>query len=452
MSTPAPDRSVRAASWAVAAVFTLSGVNFASWASRMPAIRDGLGFSPDRMGLLLLVASVGSLLSLPLSGMVVERLGARRTVMTFAVVNALGFLLSSVGVQQRLVPLVVAGLVLVGVGAGVWDASMNLEGALVEQRLGRTVMPRYHAGFSFGTMAAAGVAAVAAEAHVPVVAHLPAVMVVSTVLVAVAVRRFLPTGHADHLLHPEPVADVVPDADVAGPTAGSRAATAVVEHPVDLAADPAVSAPRGARGALAAWAEPRTLLVGLVVLAAALTEGAANDWASLSVVDGFRTSHAVGALAFGIFVTAMTAMRMFGTPLLDRFGRVAVLRLCAGLALVGLAVFGLVGPLWLAMVGIVAWGMGAALGFPVGMSAAADDPRRAPARVSVVSTIGYSAFLGGPPLLGLLAQHVGYRHALLAILVPVALSLAVMGAAAPLHRDRAQRDRAQHDRAQHDRA
>ncbi len=439
MTTPAPDRSVRAASWAVAAVFTLSGVNFASWASRMPAIRDGLGFSPDRMGLLLLVASIGSLLSLPLSGMVVERLGARRTVMAFALVNAAGFVLSSVGVQQRLVPLVVAGLVLVGVGAGVWDASMNLEGALVEQRLGRTVMPRYHAGFSFGTMAAAGIAAVAAEAHVPVVAHLPAVMVVSTVLVAVAVRRFLPTGHADHLRHPEAAAPPAAAADVEPtvPGAGARAATAVVEQPVDLAVDPAVSAPRGARGALAAWAEPRTLLVGLVVLAAALTEGAANDWASLSVVDGFRTSHAVGALAFGIFVTAMTAMRLFGTPLLDRFGRVTVLRLCAALALVGLAVFGLVGPLWLAMVGIVAWGMGAALGFPVGMSAAADDPRRAPARVSVVSTIGYSAFLGGPPLLGLLAQHVGYRHALLAILVPVALSLAVMGAAAPLRRDRA---------------
>ena len=436
MSTPAPDRAVRSASWAVAAVFTLSGVNFASWASRMPAIRDGLGFSPDRMGLLLLVASIGSLLSLPLSGLVVERLGARRTVMGFAVVNAVGFVLSSVGVQQRQVPLVVAGLLLVGVGAGVWDASMNLEGALVEQRLGRTVMPRYHAGFSFGTMAAAGLAAVAAEAHVPVVAHLPAVMVVSTVLVAVAVRRFLPTGHADHLHEPESVIATAADREAVGTAAGSGP-VAVVAHPVDLRADPAVTSPRGARGALAAWTEPRTLLVGLVVLAAALTEGAANDWASLSVVDGFRTSHAVGALAFGIFVTAMTAMRLFGTPLLDRFGRVTVLRLCAGLALVGLAVFGLVGPLWLAMAGIVAWGMGAALGFPVGMSAAADEPRRAPARVSVVSTIGYSAFLGGPPLLGVLAQHVGYRHALLAILVPVALSLAVMGAAAPLRRGRA---------------
>jgi MFS family permease len=109
-----------------------------------------------------------------------------------------------------------------------------------------------------------------------------------------------------------------------------------------------------------------------------------------------------------------------------------VLRLSAGLALVGLLVFGLVDNLAIATVGIVAWGMGAALGFPVGMSAASDDPRHAAARVAVVATIGYSAFLAGPPLLGLLAEHVGYRQSLLAITVPVVVGLLVMKAARPL--------------------
>ncbi|MBU4336248.1 MAG: MFS transporter, partial [Actinobacteria bacterium] len=171
---------------------------------------------------------------------------------------------------------------------------------------------------------------------------------------------------------------------------------------------------------------------GLVVLAAALTEGAANDWVSLAVVDGFDVSHALGAFAFGIFVTAMTATRLLGTYALDRFGRVAVLRASAAFGLVGLAVFGLVGPMWLALIGVAMWGAGAALGFPVGMSAASDDPAHAAPRLAVVSTIGYSAFLAGPPLLGLLAQHIGYRHALLAIIVPVLAGLLVVGAAAPL--------------------
>lgn len=390
-----PSRAVERASIAVFAVFFLNGFNFATWAARLPATRDGLGFLPAQMGLLLLVGSVGSLVALPLSGMVVERLGARRTVLTFAVLNASGLVVASVGVALGQVLVVGAGLVLFGVGTGVWDASMNVEGAVVEQHLGRTVMPRYHAGFSFGTVAAAGIAAVAAGLHVPVVVHVPVAVALSVVGVAVAVRAFLPLE--------------------------------------DAVARPAADQPgKGARGALAAWLEPRTLLIGLVVLAAALTEGSANDWVSLAVVDGFDVGDALGAVAFAVFVTAMTAMRWFGTTLLDRHGRVAVLRLCAGLSLVGLLIFGLAGPLWLAIVGIVAWGAGAALGFPVGMSAAADDPLRAAARVSVVSTIGYSAFLAGPPLLGLLAQHVGYRHALLVIIVPIVLGLLVVNAAAPL--------------------
>ena len=395
---PATDRGATAASWAVFATFLLNGVNFASWASRLPAVRDELGMSPEQLGLLLLVASLGSLASLPLSGLVVQRLGARRTIIVFAAVNATGLALASVGVGLGSLWLVAPSLVLFGIGTGVWDAAMNLEGAAVEQRLGRAIMPRFHAGFSFGTMLGAALGAAAAGLHVPVPVHLPVVLGLSMLGVVVGARWFLPEAETDAAAHA--------DAD---------------------------AAPAARGGAFRAWLEPRTVLIGFVVMAAALTEGAANDWVSLAVVDGFSTSHATGAIAFGVFVTAMTGMRLLGTGLLDRFGRVPVLRLSAGLALVGLLVFGLVDSLAIAMVGIVVWGMGAALGFPVGMSAASDDPARAPARVAVVATIGYSAFLAGPPLLGLLAEQVGgYREALLAIAIPVVVGLLVVPAARPL--------------------
>jgi MFS family permease len=392
----APD--LRAATVAVVVVFVLNGFNFASWAARLPAVRDALELRPNQLGLLLLVGAVGSLVSLPLSGVVVQRLGAQRTVAVFATLNVAGLLVASTAVALGSVWLAGAGLVLFGVGTGVWDAAMNIEGAAVEQRLGRAIMPRFHAGFSFGTMAGAGLGAVAAWWALPVVMHLGVVLALSLAGVLWAVRAFLPAG--THDAHED-----------APGTAGD-------------------AAPR--RGAFTAWTEPRTLLIGLVVLAAALTEGAANDWVSLAVVDGFGTSNAVGAIGFAVFVTAMTGMRLLGTALLDRWGRVPVLRLSAGLALAGLLVFGLVDNLAIAVVGIVAWGMGAALGFPVGMSAASDDPRHAAARVAVVSTIGYSAFLAGPPLLGLLAEHVGYRQSLLAITVPVVVGLLVMKAARPL--------------------
>jgi MFS family permease len=191
--------------------------------------------------------------------------------------------------------------------------------------------------------------------------------------------------------------------------------------------------PANRRVALTAWREPRTLLIGVMVLSAALVEGAANDWLALALVDGYRTSHAVAAIGFGVFVTAMTVGRVTGTWLLDRYGRVVVLRTCIALAIAGVAVFVVGASTPLAFVGSALWGLGASLGFPVGMSAAADDERFAAQRVSVVASIGYMAFLAGPPLIGLLAEWVGILLALSVLIATMVLSLAVTGAARPLH-------------------
>jgi MFS family permease len=112
--------------------------------------------------------------------------------------------------------------------------------------------------------------------------------------------------------------------------------------------------------------------------------------------------------------------------LLDSFGRLPVLWGSMAVAAAGVLLVVLGGVPLLVVPGIVLWGLGASLGFPVGMSAAADDPAKAAARVSVVSTIGYTAFLAGPPLLGFLGAHFGVLNALLVvsvILVPSALAV-----------------------------
>ena len=402
--------AVSTAAKAVYAIFFLSGFNFASWASRLPLVRDLLGFDPAQMGRFVLVTAIGSIIGLPLSGWIVQRFGGRLTIATFAAINVTGFVLGAWGVTHGSLALAVVGLFLSGVGMGVWDAAMNLEGAAVEQHLGRAIMPRFHASFSFGTMAGAALGALAAQVEVPLVIHLCTAVLVSLALVLVAVRFLLPDAEVD-----------------GGATTG-----AAVE-----AAAAGASAPAARSNPFGAWLERRTLLIGVVVLAAALTEGAANDWLSLAVVDGFESSHTTGAVALFVFLTAMTGMRLLGTALLDRYGRVAVLRMSAGLALSGLALFGLSPWLPLALVGVVGWGLGAALGFPVGMSAASDDPARAAGRLSVVSTVGYTAFFAGPPLLGELAAHVGYRNALLSIAVPLVLGLLVSAVvASPQERQR----------------
>ncbi len=142
----------------------------------------------------------------------------------------------------------------------------------------------------------------------------------------------------------------------------------------------------------------------------------------------------VGTLGFAVFLAAMTTGRWFGPGLLDRYGRVAVIRALAVLALVGLVLF-VFGPSTpVAFAGAVLWGCGTSLGFPVGMSAGADDPARAASRVSVVASIGYCAFLGGPPLIGFLGERFTVLKALTAVAVLLALAALITGNIRPLEK------------------
>ena len=383
VATGTSRRTLLSARNAVLGTFFLNGFAFATFASRIPSVRQALDLGPGRLGLLLLATSLGAVVALPSSGGMVQRFGAARVVTVAALVEGLGLTLAAIGAGVvHLLVLTAVGLFLVGFGTGTWDVAMNVEGAEVERRLGRSVMPRFHASFSLGTVAGAGVGSLVTWLGLGLAPHVGVVAGLIALLGGVSVRGFLGVEQ-----HPEP----------------SRDSTA-----------------------LQAWLEPRTLVVGVMVLAMALTEGVANDWLALAMVDGYGAPAWVGAAAFALFVAAMTTGRVAGTVLLDTFGRLPVLWGSMAVAAVGvlLVVLGQVGPL--VVLGIVLWGVGASLGFPVGMSAAADDPARAAARVSVVSTIGYTAFLGGPPLLGLLGSHFGVLHALLVvsvILVPSAFAV-----------------------------
>lgn len=380
---------LRSASRAVYVVFIAAGMSLSSWLSRIPQVRDELGLSPGALGLLLLMVAVGSLVALPLAGVIVHRLGARRAVFLLSLVFAFGLSMASIGVLVG-APMVAVFLVVTGFGTGTWDVAMNVEAAAVEQQLGWPIMSRFHAAFSVGTVLGALGGAAMNALDVPITAHMLVVILLVVAVVPWATRSFLPsTGQADH-------------------GDGEQ------------------------RGAFAAWRERRTVLIGLFVLTMAFTEGTGNDWLGVAAIDGYGASNTLGAMSYAVFVAAMTLGRWFGPALLDRHGRVPVMRLGAVCSFVGVLVV-VYGPaLGSAIVGIVLWGLGVSLGFPVGMSAAADDARKAAGRVSVVATIGYVAFLAGPALVGLVGNHVGVLRALTITAGVLTAGFLLAGATAPL--------------------
>jgi len=80
----------------------------------------------------------------------------------------------------------------------------------------------------------------------------------------------------------------------------------------------------------------------------------------------------------------------------------------------------------------VFWALGTGLGFPVGMSSAADDPAKAAGRVSAVASIGYLAFLTGPAIVGIIAEHTGVQRSLSITAVLLVIGFLVVGATKPL--------------------
>lgn len=374
-------------------VFGVCGIGMASWAARLPTVRDMLGASPAQMGWLIFAISLGSIGGLLFSSHIIARLSARGTMALAFIIGPIGYAIGGVGVALGSYPVIFAGLLVFGSCFSVTDVAMNLSGAANERVLRRTIMPIYHAFFSIGTVVGAASGALLEHLGVPVIAHIIGVAAIMVVAVQLAVRSL----QSEHL--------VDGDGDTTEATHGTW------------------------RERLAIWREPLTYLIGLIVLGMAFAEGSANDWLALAAVDGHGLDNAGGALVFGVFVTAMTVGRFAGVVVIDRYGRVPVLRASAVLACLGLATFIFVPNIVVATIGVLAWGLGAALGFPVGISAAADDPKRAAARVSAVATIGYVAFLIGPPIIGFLGEHIGVLHALLVVLVLVAVSGIVSGAA-----------------------
>ena len=373
---------------AVAAVFALNGLCFATLASRVPDLRASLGLSNGALGTLLLSVAVGAMAGMPASGHLVERYGAAAVVRLGAAIDLGGLVVAGLLATAGSPLGAAVGLFAYGFGAGTWDVAMNVDGAVVERELGRSIMPRFHAAWSFGTFTGAGIGALAAGFGVPLAVHYASVPAVAVVTAYVACRYLLP---------------VVPAEDRVETAAATRSA----------------------------WLEPRTLAIGFMVLAFTLAEGGANDWLALALVDGYDARHWVGVLGFALFVAAMTTGRLVGPVALDRFGRAPAMLGSSLAAVVGVLVVVGSGVAALAVVGIVLWGFGSALGFPVGMSAAADDPLRSARRVSVVSTIGYGAFLAGPPLLGFVGNQVGTLRSLLVIAVAMVPAAALVASVRP---------------------
>jgi MFS family permease len=369
---------------AVTSLFFAHGLLFGTWVARIPAVQDDLDLGEGELGVALLFVTFGATLAMPIAGWVVAHEGSRATARLAVVVYAA--LLPFVALAPNLV-LIALALLLFGAAAGALDIAMNAHGLEVERRYTRPILSSFHAGWSFGGLAGAGIGALAAWAGVDPLPHFAAVAVVVSVGGLLASAELLPVG-----------------------------------------SDRPESPPRLARP------PRRLLLLAVLAFCGLFAEGAAADWSAVYLAGPLDAGAGVAALGFAAFSTTMVAFRLLGDSLTSRWGPVAMMRLGGIVAGGGLAAALLIGHPAAALAGFACMGAGLAAVVPVAFRAAGSIPA-VPAGVGIaaLTTVGYSAFVVGPPVIGFAAEVVGLPLALGIVVALLGLLAALAAEAQPAH-------------------
>ncbi|MBN8866798.1 MAG: MFS transporter [Solirubrobacterales bacterium] len=376
--------------------------------TRTPAIRDALGASTAEMGLLLFGISIGSMSGILSSAPLVRRFGTKTVIRNGLGLLTLGMVVLAFGTGSEFAPLVLAGFMMFGAGIGSAEVAINLEGAEVEQLTQAPVLVELHGFFSAGTLLGALLGIGLTTMDIAVMPSLLGVVVISIPALIWALRGIEPGM---------------------GKTG---------EGSADVQATEREDAVRGDPEEKPVWKDPRLWMIAVILLSFALAEGSATDWLALLMVDGFDLPESSGALVFAGFAATMTIGRFGGRALLMKFGRVAVLRGGAILAMVGVSAVIFADSPVLAGISVTLWGFGVSLGFPVAIAAASDSGPDSVARVSLVATAGYVAFLVGPPLLGFLGEHFGLRSAMIVVLAVLTVAAVLASATGPRAADAAE--------------
>jgi MFS family permease len=372
--------------------FFIFGIGMSAWLVRLPEVRSSIDVTTSVLGWVLFASSVGAMTSLLLAGRYISRNGARSAVIVGFTVLGIGQTIQAISLLFQSPLGVAAGGLVSGLGYGLGDVGINVEGAELEKRRGKSLLPQLHGAYSLGALTGAGLGTLAIVFEFPLVVQV-IVFASATTAIAWSTYRLLParTGINSSIRTPQSTEQK------------PRQKTVI---------------------------NKRILFLGLGIMGLSLAEGGSNDWLALSVVDDYKLDTTTAGITFAIMTAAMVITRFTGGKMVDKYGRVFALRAFGLAGVVGIFMVILSPTIYVAWIGAALWGAGVALGFPLFISAAADGEDSS-GRVATVTTFGYIAFLVGPPLLGFVGQSWGLLNMFYLLAACVAAAVYFAGAARP---------------------
>ncbi|MDE2446580.1 MAG: MFS transporter [Alphaproteobacteria bacterium] len=363
MTTQSPSQ----ARWAVFTIFLLNGLIIGAWVPHVPLAKERLGVGPGVFGLALLAIAIGAVIAMPVTGALINRFGSARMTLVWGTLFSVFFMGPA---MAPTLPIFIFSALAMGAAMGSTDVSMNAHGIAVEKALKLPIMSGLHGAFSVGAMLGAFLGAALVQ-YVGAKAQVFIVCAIYLVIHLAACRFLLPS-----------------------------------------------SLDKGLSGSSFALPTKATIGLGLLCFLALMVEGSVLDWAAIMMREKFVLDAGIAALAFGFYQGGMAATRLTGDFLRQKFGAVNLVTASAVMAATG-TTLALVAPnAWLTFAGFLCGGLGIGNLAPVLFAGGGRLEPEAPGRgIAAVTTLGYSGFLCGPPLIGFVAQLSS---------LPVALGLTVL--------------------------
>jgi MFS family permease len=335
-----------------AAAFFVNGAVFGVWATQIPLAKERLALDPAVLGVLLLILGGGGVSAMAASGYLIRRFGTA-TIMRWS--GAFFCALLPLTATASSVPLLAIILFLFGASGGSMDVSMNAHAAGVERQAGKAYMSSFHGMWSIGGLIGAALGSLSLGFLSGAAQAFCAAVVLGAIL-AVAQTRF-----------------------------GQRAA------------------PTEAHAGRSLKPEGTAIIIGLLAGLCFASEGSILDWSSIYMKTELGAATEMAGAGYAAFSATMAIGRFFGDWIRSHIGATVIVRLGAGLALLGVVTGPLSGEPVLAVIGFGLTGLGLSNVVPVLISAAgaSRDPEIA---IATVTTLGYAGLLAAPPLLGFVAH------------------------------------------------
>lgn len=354
--------SPQAARTAVLMLFLFHGVMLGGWVTHIPLAKERLGAGPGLFGFALLSFAAGAVVSMPVAGAMINRFGSARVSWVMGLCFAAFLFVPALAASLAMF---VAGGILLGASVGSMDVAMNAHGLAAERALKRPVMSAFHGAFSIG--AAAGT-----------------------------------------LLGAWWMGVVGPNLQIITISAlGATGISAAIPRMLPPSVD------QGLSGAHFAMPTGATIGLGLLCFLALMIEGSVADWAAIMLRERLVIDTATAAYAFGFYQTGMGIARFSGDALRLRFGAVRMVSVSAALTAAGTTVALFVPSAWIAMAAFLVGGIGIGNVAPVLFAGGGRLVPDAPGRgIAAVTSLGYSGFLAGPPLIGMVAEFISLQWSL----------------------------------------